>query len=128
VRSGACTGWRAWRLGPDGLRSVLHDDVWLPGRPLDASCREAHAAPDVLCGCGIHAARDVREARRYLVGRDDRPRVLGRVSLWGLVVEGEKGWRAERGYPERLWAPDDEIAALLAAYGVPVSVGSAPVA
>jgi hypothetical protein len=29
--------------------------------------------------------------------------VIGRVSLWGLVVECERGWRAQLAYPERLF-------------------------
>ena len=41
----------------------------------------------------------------YLTGRDEPGvvgRVLGRVALWGLVVEGEHGWRAELAYPAAL--------------------------
>jgi hypothetical protein len=31
--------------------------------------------------------------------------VLGRVFLWGSVVECEQGWRAERAYPTALYLP-----------------------
>ena len=31
--------------------------------------------------------------------------MLGRVSLWGSVVECEQGWRAERAYPAGLYLP-----------------------
>jgi hypothetical protein len=60
-------------------------------------------------------------------------RVIGRVSLWGSVVECEGGWRASHAYPERLWVPalHDEheiagdarkIACELTAYGVPIEL------
>ena len=61
------------------------------------------------------------------------PRVLGRVSLWGDVVEGTRGWRAGRAYPAELWLPQitpagDEIDGLEAValdlldYAVPVHI------
>jgi hypothetical protein len=116
-------GWRAWRVAETraGLRllSAVYDDVWLPGREAVASCAHGHRAPDAACMCGFHALADPGGVRRYLVGRND-PGVIGRVaglvSLWGTVVECERGWRAERAYPLRLWAPP-ELAAGLAAYG-----------
>ena len=60
-------------------------------------------------------------------------RVIGRVALWGEVVEGTRGWRASRGYPAELWVPQldgdgteiaelESIAIDLADYGVPVHV------
>jgi hypothetical protein len=63
-------------------------------------------------------------------------RVIGRVALWGEVVEGEFGWRASRAYPLELLIPGraggyrrgaylDEIAVELEAYRVPIDfVGS----
>jgi hypothetical protein len=59
-------------------------------------------------------------------------RVIGRVSLWGSIVECEDGWRASHAYPERLYVPlrseSDNgrdaraIAHELTAYGVPVEL------
>ena len=34
------------------------------------------------------------------------PRVLGRVSLWGDVVECAWGWRASFAYPAQIYVPD----------------------
>jgi hypothetical protein len=57
--------------------------------------------------------------------------VVGRVSLWGSVVECVNGWRAENAYPERLFVPQFEwrseeqaasVAADLADYRVPVEL------
>lgn len=122
--AGPLVGWRVWRVAETraGLRllSAVYDDVWLPRREAVASCRHGHDAPDAACVCGIHALADRATAIRYLVGRNDPGvvgRVLGLVSLWGTVVECERGWRAERAYPLRLWAPP-ELLAGLAPYGV----------
>lgn len=81
---------------------MIHDHVWAAGRETVARCEHGHAAPDLACSCGIHAAREPAAVLSYLRGRDEPrtvARVLGRVLLWGNVVEHEGGWRAERAYP-----------------------------
>jgi hypothetical protein len=131
------TGWRAWVVTetPAGLQlaSVLHDLVWPHGAPLVAECRRAddpfatpigpHPVPGPECNCGFHAARDPVDALSYARGRDEPGtvcRILGEVRLWGHVLETEGGWRASHAYPLRVYVPDGEIAAALAAYTVPV--------
>jgi len=108
----ALIGWRVWLVVETaaGLRlgSVIHDHVWEPGVPATAVCRERHAAPDPACTCGIHAAHEPATALPYLRGRNDPGtigRVLGRVLLWGTVVEHEQGWRAQHARPFELWLP-----------------------
>jgi hypothetical protein len=64
------------------------------------------------------------EARR---SGGDRPAVyaVGRVSLWGRVVEHERGYRATRAYPFDLFLPAQHRALaipLAARYGVEVMV------
>jgi len=60
-------------------------------------------------------------------------RAVGRVALWGDVIEGSRGWRAARAYPAEIWIPHadlrrqpvaelEEIAVELADYGVPVHI------
>ncbi len=147
--------WRVWRVALGESRLVLQSlhagAVWEPGVPLTASCaagrrsRRApwwkkpndHAAPELDCDCGIYGVRSVAAARSYLVlppllPGDDR--VIGRVALWGDVVEAPSGWRASHGYPLELFVPApevahrglrqrahvDEILFALEAYGVPV--------
>jgi hypothetical protein len=56
-----------------------------------------HAAPHVTCSCGLHATHEVEILRRTRT-----PAVLGRVALWGRVIEHEQGYRGEFGYPQRL--------------------------
>jgi hypothetical protein len=61
---------------------------------------------------------------------------VGRVSLWGVVIECERGWRALYAYPARLYLPERltardprlrprEVAEGLAGYGVPVTLTDA---
>ena len=136
--SRAVTGWRAWivRQTPAGLRlgSVLHDLLWPHDRALVAECRRhedpfadavaPHPVPGSVCNCGFHAARDPADAWSYARGRDEPNtvcRVLGEVSLWGHVLETERGWRASHAYVARLYVPDVAVAAALTGYGVPVS-------
>ena len=126
----ALIGWRVWcvvRYGGDvRLASVIQDDVWPIGAPFVARCRAhespantlllrppaRHEVPAVGCTCGIYAAREPAGAWTYLRGRDDAhtvARVIGRVVLWGRVVEHENGWRAERGYALDVYTGDREL-------------------
>lgn len=141
----ALEAWRVWRVIERGgelrLASVVRRTVWPVGEPLVAEClhfsplrallRHPHESPDRWCECGIYAAKLARAAT-YL--DDSLPeayaRVLGRVALWGSVVECEKGFRASHAYPIELYVANDagprrafsadEIAGRLEAYGVPV--------
>ncbi|MHB1571614.1 MAG: hypothetical protein ACYCXW_15510 [Solirubrobacteraceae bacterium] len=145
-------GWRAWHVidTPDGLRlhSIGRPVVWEPGVEQRASCRRRstwprrrrdpeHPAPELGCLCGVWAVRNPRQAVAGLdiYGRSWKPvhRVLGRVSLWGKVVEYSDGWRAGFGYPAELFIPArrlhgpavprlDELIDALAIYRVPLSV------
>lgn len=57
------------------------------------------------CPCGIYAVREPQDAAGYVANFADMgvPRAIGTVSLWGRVVEGEHGWRAEFAYPRRVY-------------------------
>ena len=95
-----------------------------------------HAAPDVSCCCGVHAVSLPADLAAYVpsvAGRRIVHRVVGRVALWGDVVEGSRGWRASRAYPAKLWVPEvhvngrrvaglEAMALDLAGYGVPVQI------
>lgn len=101
---------------------------------------EEHVAPHASCTCGIYAAHRPDQCAGY--GKY----VVGRVSLWGSVVPGDKGWRAELAYPAELFVlkqpmpehrssmsmwlsfsmtpeetkPSSDVIGALEAYGVPV--------
>jgi hypothetical protein len=135
-------GWRAWCLveAEDRvlLRSVVRETFWPVRRPLLARCIRAgrdsdHLAPKATCRCGIYAAYDPATALHVLEGYGQYSRgqrrvgsVLGRVLLWGEIVECENGWRAASAYPAHLYLLDGadtdtvRYADALAVYGVPV--------
>lgn len=144
------SAWRVWRVVRSGhgyrLASVIKTATWPPGEALEAVClrstrlaswlrhRRTHAVPHERCECGIYAAW-LPEIRQYLselsMGWAPAPRVVGQVALWGTVIECERGFRASRAYPSRLYVPADspprrgqvgaaEIAEALGVYGVPV--------
>jgi hypothetical protein len=120
-------GWRLWqvRRHADGYRleSLTWHHVAWPGRSrLEARCAVHRAdAPARGHECGIHAftTRELAEDlfRRYTgvrqrYGQDNgelppatpgRPIALGSVSLWGRVLEREKGYRAQYAYPYELF-------------------------
>lgn len=80
--------------------------------------RIEHDAPHENCTCGIYAAQDTKHG----YSGD----VWGKVKLWGKIVPGETGARAEFAYPSELHVP----ASLandpgILGYGVPVIAESA---
>ena len=153
-------GWRAWLVVDDEgeirLSSVVHRGVWVPRCELVAKCQRRlvcfprvwrtkpseHPAPTEACACGIYGVRDAEHAACYLTNDLWRyeplrwpllHRAIGRVSLWGSVVECKRGWRASYAYPERIYLPTQSesgetlpqlgaLAAALSAYGVPVKL------
>jgi hypothetical protein len=131
----ALIGWRVWCVvqTPEGLRlaSVIQDETWPAGGVLVARCHAdrdpsntlllgaAHEAPGESCACGVHAAREPAAVLSYLRGRNEPGtigRVLGRVLLWGRVVEHEGGWRASHAYPLDLVGDDPAFLRAFAAY------------
>jgi hypothetical protein len=123
-------GWRAWLVVEtrDGLRlsSVLYPTLWAPRdeevavcRPVDpraddlghqAAAPPPHAAPHPHCGCGIYASKKPELVMPYVhshAGASAKSliRVMGKVSLWGTVIETEHGYRASHAYPVRLYIP-----------------------
>ena len=141
-------GWRVWLVVDQGddlrLSSVLYPTIWpvqlrLRGRVRPNTRRSHwHRVPHARCGCGVHAAVSVEDAASYFDGRGRASlgevyRVVGRVALWGSVIEGDKGWRASHGYPHALYVParplggpsgisSVDVASGLSDYGVPVSL------
>ncbi len=102
----AITAWRVWSLSGrrDGSELLLRPVAgrsrpWLPMQPAEATCKlvRMHVAPNVDCTCGLYGTHEPDILRKTKT-----PGVLGRVSLWGRVVEHELGYRAQFGYPQRL--------------------------
>ena len=137
-------GWRVWKVsipspaeqGIPILRSVILDTPWTPRRKvaaehsfdLGARCQGLLKSS---CSCGVYAFKDPADAYRYLLGIRDRflgmavDTALGTVSLWGKVVECERGYRAQYAYPSHLYLPApayQQIPEVGIAFGVPVGV------
>jgi hypothetical protein len=108
-------GWRVWNLsdGAEGPRlwpAGSGVDVWQPRRRVEARCGALriltwrigkHTAPHLRCRCGIYASRSLGVFELPRPAWPPTP-VVGTVSLWGTVVEHERGWRGQFAYPSRL--------------------------
>lgn len=137
-------GWRVWKLwtpaaGSDScpvLSSVILDTPWTPRRKvaaehsfdLGSSCR---GLLESGCSCGLYAFKDPAEAFGYLVKiRDLLPGMsvevsFGTVSLWGRVIECERGYKAQYAYPHHLYLPalvSRLLTRVNSAFGVPVGI------
>jgi hypothetical protein len=144
------SAWRMWQVvrikGEPQLVSLFLGTAWPRLDALEADCRalrsvwrrerHRHSAPRSSCACGIYGVPVQRLDAKLLkpFGRFRPLVILGRVSLWGTVVESANGWRASLAYPARLFVPAlverdeeraQELADELANYGVPVDVVSA---
>jgi hypothetical protein len=106
-RTEPIVAWRSWALrggsGNDDLRLLpvaARAKPWRPREPVVATCKRTgvfHEAPSVSCSCGLYGSLTLD-----LLRKTRRPAVLGRVALWGRVIEHEQGFRGQVAYPQRL--------------------------
>jgi hypothetical protein len=131
------TAWRCWRILPyetlDGEQSVrlcavgtlAGPKVWEPRQANAAICASYdshHAAPWFDHECGVWALRDRATAYERMEGfvetqgSDLVGWAFGQVSLWGLVIEHEHGYRAQFAYPYSISveSTDESLAGKLA--------------
>jgi len=96
--------WRTWSLTgrSDGSSLLLRPVAgrsrpWRPMHPVEAGCKHTrlHASPNLDCTCGLHGTHGLDILRRTRC-----PAVLGRVALWGRVIEHDHGYRAQFAYPQ----------------------------
>lgn len=135
--------WRLWEVedvdGASRLRSLYRISFWPVGAPFEARCeaqrlrlsrRPRHAAPTETCSCGIYGAPFELIRKKLAIDHGLPPGglfAIGTVSLWGDVLECERGWRAALAYPRHLVVPlgshgvPDRVAGLRD-YGVPVEL------
>lgn len=139
--------WRYWRFDPKTghLKSLARDRTeWQPNVAFSARCRyerldhtdarwrlvdgslwKPHTSPSEDCRCGIYGARNLRSLRsQFLFGLNFN--VVGEVSLWGKLIRGVKGYRAQFAYPRSLFVVHRiesrrrRAIEALSDYGVPV--------
>jgi hypothetical protein len=110
IRVGEIIACRAWlvikpgwlRRGDDRLHSVYRRDyVWHPDKPASGDVR-TH---------GIYSFRDAARAKYEYISTsvDDGPLLLGKVKIWGEVVEHEVGYRSQFGKIVSLDDGDPEL-------------------
>lgn len=104
---------------PGAAKLVAQCQAWDP----DTQTRFTHPAPSPKCRCGIYGVKQLKRVEEPLLhllanrlrhfaeqpGSLSASReqltwvVVGSVHLWGKVIEGTHGYRAQYAYPERLW-------------------------
>jgi hypothetical protein len=135
---GAITAWRCWFVLPEEnlLRPIFKRGLaWKPREALEAVCPdELHEVPADRCKCGVWAASEPENLHEVKwtfsppKGIDPLPGVLvvGQISMWGRLIEHERGWRSSHAYPKHLYVFADDpalAAALRDTYLVPVEYG-----
>lgn len=116
---GEVEAFRCWWVVGRYLAS-MRGTIWLPDSPMRGE------GVDVGNSCGVHAFKSLEDARSYAGLRHTC--AVGRVRLWGVIVEHETGYRAEYGRPAEileLIGPDvseDRKRDLIEHYGLGVRV------
>ena len=122
------TAWRAWKVYNDAgiwkLKAVGMTGVWEPRKAMEAICgasKEKHPAPGYGCECGLWSFTTLDDLVPALENYTDL-KVIGKVAIWGRVIECEHGFRSSHAYPTELWLLDnqDNLEQLGYTYGVPV--------
>jgi hypothetical protein len=135
---GSIEAWRIWRVHDLALTGrpaqtflaavAKRGSLWRHRERATAECRthsSGHAAPHPECTCGIWGMKTREDAISalsiYVVNHRHLPHyAIGRVNLWGVIVECESGYRAQYAYPAELFAAAERVSLLEGAYGVPV--------
>jgi hypothetical protein len=120
-------GWRCWGVKHtrSGVRLVSAGGTeWPTTTALEAMCRHNHGhdhlPPAEGCTCGVYALD--ADLPYYTFDSDDY-RVFGEVFLYGIVVRGTQGFRAQRAWPKSLYVAHKDwrlAGPLREAYRVPV--------
>jgi hypothetical protein len=136
--------WRMWRMVGGQLQSLYcaHRGSWIPKTQITAACFQCtnvnkKPMPQSDCTCGIYAKKEMDysfyHVNKTIHGTAADPaglypdshayNILGLVWLWGNIIEGEDGYRAEFAYPASLVVVNDEhedrIRGMAANYGIP---------
>ena len=140
-------GWRQWNfMYPHFLANLGNDTIYVPREKIEAHCEQystvgtsvlpkdhsEQQAPHLNCMCGIYAykekprlLREIRNKMTIPAIYSGRRLVYGEINLWGKVIEHEDGYRAQFGYPKRLWCTPaiEPLAGWIGhVYGVPCEV------
>lgn len=125
---------RAWNLYKDNNNYFLsscfqYNIIWPPKTKLSALCLSddpwmssgiKHDAPISDCDCGIYALKKAPDEHELIPWEDNS--IIGLVFMWGKVIEGTKGYRAQYSKPAALLNDKkfDKIWKLAESYEIPV--------
>src|SRR3954470_7804952 len=107
-------GYRVWIVKDDELFSVAHTVLWQPYMVFEATCsrNSEHEVPEPKCSCGTYAAAtfnrlfDMGYTKSHgLFAAPNEVTIAGQVKLWGGIIPGRLGWRAQFAYPHKLLVP-----------------------
>jgi len=134
-------GWRQWNfMYPHFLANLGNDTIYGPREKIEVRCEQystigtlvlgkdpsEQQAPHLTCTCGIYAYTEKPRLLREIGKTNSGLRlVYGEINLWGKVIEHEDGYRAQFGYPKRLWCTPaiEPLAGWIGyVYGVPCEV------
>jgi hypothetical protein len=103
----AVRAWRLLRKNPfdfDGphLISYAIDEAWKPGEIVTARCvpwtvaaPEGHESPNAECQCGVWGLPSIGDIATQLSSTIGYRAVIGTVKMWGRIVVGTRGFRAQ---------------------------------
>jgi hypothetical protein len=108
IEVGAITGYRAWRYFWDDkpqLWSLVTNHMWIPGNLMEAP-------PDSGPRAGLYAFKRLSDLMAYNPLRTIKALrvygdgvIIGKVRLWGVVWEHQRGYRAQHAEPTRfIWS------------------------
>lgn len=132
-RLGIIVAWRVWRAISNGrdavLRSIWRGTPWPVSAPFSVASITQHQRVDGGERDGVHAFKVLPTIKDYgyaLPGDSvlaGETLVHGTVSLWGRVIEHERGYRAEFAYPQFICTcTGDALAhAIVRSYGIETS-------
>jgi len=92
-------GWRAWNWDGSHLRGV--HSRW-PSETFAADCPHCDDVPSWDHVCGVYAVKRPADVHIFHGGSW----IIGRVEMWGAVIEHEHGYRASHARITHLWVGD----------------------
>jgi len=110
-------GYRIWRFSCEGrlFSAGLVGNEWFAGKneaicilpeyPLSSGKIRGygkHLAPDAGCKCGFYSFKNLRDAVAEWLRSPDRT-LIGKVLLWGKVIEHSKGYRSQFAYVDEIF-------------------------
>jgi len=117
-------GYRGWLIrnvnNKPTLVSPSSHRAWAPGENM-AQCSECVLSLDEHCSCSFYA---LRKPTAELVGYQSD--IIGQVFFWGIVVEGDLGFRAKKAMVSLLLIPsvkrieENELVRLSNRYNAPL--------